>query len=740
MTVTNTTARNQYTATAGQTVFAYTFEVYNKNDLVVLQNDTTLAEGTNYTVSGVGSDSGGNITLTVGATAGDIITVYRDMALERLTDYQNSGDFLAAEVNEDFDRLWLAVQQGAVDSDRAIVKPVTDLDSISTTLPSASDRANSFLTFDGSGAVTVASSGDPSTPSTIYRQQFTGDGSTTAFSLTVAPGGVGQSVQVFIDGVYQEISTFSISGSTLNFSEAPPFNSSVEYVAFKVGEIGSTDASLVTYAPSGTGAVGTTVQAKLRESVSVKDFGAVGDGATDDTTALQNAINAAELVNGSVYLPSGTYKITAGLVVDQTIRIYGETTEGSIISNETNDVVAITIDSATRDADRCVLENFRINHKAATKYAIIVGNAPFAYLQNIRIECSLEGYGGVLFGDEVTPLAAKGAYLSTMRHCRVWRFTNTGVRVNSQGSLWHFDQCHMSSTEANSVALLISKEGVLVTLGQYGSGAGGIPIHAYNYAGTAPGPTIDGCVFEKPVDAGDYGIVVDGAGSFVGTKIQNITANFSQVGGTLVKFGNSDYGVLENPRIYNPTGGGKLVEFAGGVANEVHCNYLAATAPFDYTGGSRPLKSVTGVSARTQITNITTHASVITEIEGAVTDMPTDFGASHNGTAWNYFNFNLTDDTATNFTPPSTMGIITVMNDDEPSTFGTVAYDTSVPNTALLSGGGNLEVATGVLSGTTGTNNRVTVSADSVSGNIYVEARKGTSRFTILIQSTVYEV
>jgi hypothetical protein len=44
------------------------------------------------------------------------------------------------------------------------------------------------------------------------------------------------------------------------------------------------------------------------------------------------------------------------------------------------------------------------------------------------------------------------------------------------------------------------------------------------------------------------------------------------------------------------------------------------------------------------------------------------------------------------------------------------------------------------LSGTTGTNSRVTVSADSVSGNIYVEARRGTSRFTILIQSTVYEV
>ena len=161
MTVSNTTSRNQYTATSGQTVFPYTFEIFDKNDIAVLKNGTLLSEGTNYTVSGVGNDSGGNITLTVGATAGDILTFYRDMAYQRLTDYQNSGDFLAQEVNDDFDRLWLAVQQNSEGNDRAIVKPITDSASIDMTLPASADRANSFLTFDATGALSVTRAGDP---------------------------------------------------------------------------------------------------------------------------------------------------------------------------------------------------------------------------------------------------------------------------------------------------------------------------------------------------------------------------------------------------------------------------------------------------------------------------------------------------------------------------------------------------------------------------------------------------
>lgn len=60
-----------------------------------------------------------------------------------------------------------------------------------------------------------------------------------------------------------------------------------------------------------TNAVNRPFNEKLNEVISVKDFGAVGDGTTDDTTAIQNAIDyAASLGGGIVKLPSGNYLIS----------------------------------------------------------------------------------------------------------------------------------------------------------------------------------------------------------------------------------------------------------------------------------------------------------------------------------------------------------------------------------------------------------------------------------------------
>lgn len=78
----------------------------------------------------------------------------------------------------------------------------------------------------------------------------------------------------------------------------------------------------VTYQPAGANAVLTTVQDKLRQTVSVKDFGAVGDGVTDDSGAFNLAITyVANAGGGVVYAPSDTYKISNTVIFCDNIEI-----------------------------------------------------------------------------------------------------------------------------------------------------------------------------------------------------------------------------------------------------------------------------------------------------------------------------------------------------------------------------------------------------------------------------------
>lgn len=71
--------------------------------------------------------------------------------------------------------------------------------------------------------------------------------------------------------------------------------------------------SNITFLPSGAGATLRTVQEKLRDFISVKDFGAKGDGITDDTQAFSKAIDYCELKNVALYIPSGIYMVPTWL-------------------------------------------------------------------------------------------------------------------------------------------------------------------------------------------------------------------------------------------------------------------------------------------------------------------------------------------------------------------------------------------------------------------------------------------
>lgn len=111
--------RDQLTASAGQVLFMFSFPVFDENYLRVYQrganetpNDLTqlLTLGTDYEVAGIGEEAGGTITLTVGATVNDIITIVGAEPIDRLTVFQDLNPLTVA-LNQQLNELTVMVQQ-----------------------------------------------------------------------------------------------------------------------------------------------------------------------------------------------------------------------------------------------------------------------------------------------------------------------------------------------------------------------------------------------------------------------------------------------------------------------------------------------------------------------------------------------------------------------------------------------------------------------------------------------------
>lgn len=124
----------------------------------------------------------------------------------------------------------------------------------------------------------------------------------------------GTPAQIYIDGVNFSILVQDSKGSMVyNFPNGTGISANI-------------DSCDVTYDPPFTGGVAMPVCEKLADSVSVTDFGAIGDGTTDDTIAVQAAISAAQSLGAGTELrfPIGTYLISSTLNVTSGIFLVGE--------------------------------------------------------------------------------------------------------------------------------------------------------------------------------------------------------------------------------------------------------------------------------------------------------------------------------------------------------------------------------------------------------------------------------
>ena len=135
---------------------------------------------------------------------------------------------------------------------------------------------------------------------------FTTAALSTAHLNPVVADAAGKFPAIFFDTTKQYRGILRTADEATVIYDLDPINAGV------LAQLGANDGStLVGFQQAGTGAVARTAQAKMRDIVSVKDFGAVGDGVTDDLAAMQAAHNTGKIV----YYPKGTYKFSGQLTI-----------------------------------------------------------------------------------------------------------------------------------------------------------------------------------------------------------------------------------------------------------------------------------------------------------------------------------------------------------------------------------------------------------------------------------------
>lgn len=184
------------------------------------------------------------------------------------------------------------------------------------------------------------------------------------------------------------------------------------------------------------GGVTRTAQNRFYDVLSVKDFGAKGDGVTDDTASIQDCYTKASslaLLSGGfatgveVYWPAGNYKVTGGITATGPVGTSGSGRHQTVIfySHPTADCLAIT---STLDTDEPYVRDIGFKAVAATTgYAVNIGLAPSS---SNNFPCA------------------------TLKDLHIWSdfgasYWKKGIKVSN---CWHYDISHVFIKGATAVA------------------------------------------------------------------------------------------------------------------------------------------------------------------------------------------------------------------------------------------------------------------------------------------------
>jgi hypothetical protein len=185
---------------------------------------------------------------------------------------------------------------------------------------------------------------------------------------------------------------------------------------------------------AGTGAVQRTVESKLQDVVSVKDFGAVGDGVADDTAAIQAAITAAYNSGGErgvVFLPKGTYRVTGTLdLIGTGVSITGEGAfRGSVLYADFTGGACLRVKGRYSRIENLIIDgNTAVRNSSANDHGILISP-----VDQVGVNCWFTNVEGVEIknqgGDGIRSIAA--TWLSKFQRLYIHDNGGNGFRFDN---------------------------------------------------------------------------------------------------------------------------------------------------------------------------------------------------------------------------------------------------------------------------------------------------------------------
>jgi hypothetical protein len=267
----------------------------------------------------------------------------------------------------------------------------------------------------------------------------------TVFNLTTMQYQPGtNSLSVFVDGVNQygpgaQYAYVETDSDTVTFVSGLHVGASVKFTTSQLNSSGAVDAGQVSYDPPFPNSVITNVEDKLAQTVSVTDFGAVGDNSTDNIAAFSAAINSGAK---RIYIPAGQYFFASNPIFNnlQNITFYGDSAESSILTwndgrfaiKSPDNVTFQSVGFSPNASDTLYPEIFVSNALNTTFDSCIFRNFGAAAGQNKTGSTCLWIYAGDTTSATVAAGNTEGTIITNCRFFGSSRKTNFGVRVYTE--------------------------------------------------------------------------------------------------------------------------------------------------------------------------------------------------------------------------------------------------------------------------------------------------------------------